>query len=129
MTERGNPAPASMEEIQQGWHELSSKVARLEAEKTGLETENKLLRTLFERAVEHRQKSHTELVLLLTGLVSKLPINDVGVVVSKLIEHNNNVSQYLAALINGAADAPLPQPAVLQTLEQTRRELTAAIKP
>ncbi len=131
MTERvnGSPTAASLEEVQQGWHELSARVELLETAKAGLEKENKLLRDLLERAIEHRQKSHGELVLLLTGLVSKLPLNDVGVIVSKLMEHNTNLSQYLAALIKGTVDAPLPQPAVLQTLEQTRRNLQAAIKP
>lgn len=131
MTEResgANPA-ASLEEVQQGWHELSARVFQLESAKAGLEKENKQLRELLERAIEHRQKSHSELVLLLTGLVSKLPLNDVGVIVSKLMEHNSNLSEYLAALIKGTADAPLPQPAVLQTLEQTRRKLQAAIQP
>ncbi|HEY5910242.1 MAG TPA: hypothetical protein VJA21_06515 [Verrucomicrobiae bacterium] len=131
MTEQASaPAEsASLQEVQQGWHELSARVEQLESAKAGLEKENKLLRELLERAIEHRQKSHGELVLLLTGLVSKLPLNDVGVIVSKLMEHNTNLSQYLAALIKGTADAPLPQPAVLQTLEQTRRKLHAAIEP
>lgn len=129
MTERETRAPAPLEEVQRGWHELKSKVAQIEVEKNLLESENKLLRTLLERAIEHRQKSHGELVLLLTALVSKLPLNDVGIIVSKLVEHNSNCSQYLAALIHGVADAPLPQPAVLQTLEQTRREILAALRP
>lgn len=129
MTETVANAAASVEEIQQGWPELTLRVKQLEAEKVALEAENKALRLLLERVIEHRQKSHGELILLLTSLVSKLPLNDVGVIVSKLIEHNTNVSQVLAALAKGAADVVLPQPAVLQTLEQTRRELVAALKP
>ena len=78
--------------------------------------------------IEHRQKSHSELVLLLTALVSKLPISDVGVIVSKLVEHNSGVAEVCAALAHGKADAPLPQPMVLKALEQTKSELLAGIK-
>src|SRR5215813_833163 len=103
MTETESPpAPvASMEELQKGWPELKLRVGQLENEKSALQQENKSLRALLERVIDHRQKSHSELVLLLTALVSKLPINDVGVIVSKLVEHNNNVSQILAALGKG----------------------------
>ncbi len=118
-----------MEEIQQSWHLLTSRVARLEAEKGAIEHENKALRALLERVIEHRQKSHTELVLLLTGLVSKLPINDVGVIVSKLVEHSRNVNQSLAVFGKGGTEADLPQPELLKTLEQTKRDLAAALKP
>src|SRR6185295_18764553 len=90
--------PTSVEEIQKGWNDLKLRVGQLEAERNILEKENKSLRFLLERVVEHRQKSHGELVLLLTGLVTKLPINDVGVVVSKLVQHNANVSEMCAAL-------------------------------
>lgn len=120
---------ASVEEIQQGWHELTGRVRQLEAEKSALEHANKTLRQTLEKVIEHRQKTHNELVLLLTGLVSKLPISDVGVMVSRLVEHNSNVNHYLGALINGAVDAPIPQPELLKTLDQTKRELTAAYKP
>lgn len=119
----------SVEEVQQGWNELASRVGQLEAERSVLEQENKTLRFLLERVIEHRQKSHSELVLLLTGLVSKLPISDVGVVVSRLVEHNTNVSEICAALTKGTVDIVLPQPAVLKALEQTKRELLAAVKP
>src|SRR5438477_6968742 len=118
--------PASVEEIQQGWHELTLRVRQLEAEKGALEQENKALRSLLERAIEHRQKSHSELVLLLTTLVSKLPLNDIGAIVSRLVEHNTNVGQYLAALVKGTAEAHIPQPTVLKTLEQSKRDLLAA---
>lgn len=121
--------PASVEEIQQGWHELKLRVGQLEAERSVLEHENKALRFLLERVVEHRQKSHGELVLLLTSLVSKLPINDIGVVVSKLVEHNANVTEVCAALAKGKAETTLPQPALLRALDSTKRELQAALKP
>lgn len=131
MTDREKPAApgASLEEIQQGWEELRSRVAQLEAERGALEQENKALRFLIERVIDHRQKSHSELVLLLTTLVSKLPIGEIGVLVAKLVEHNANVSQFLAALGKGTADANMPQPEVLKTLEQTKRDLAAAVKP
>ncbi len=121
--------PASPEEIQQGWHELLLRVGQLENERGALQEENRALRKLLERAIEHRQRSHSELVLLLTALVSKLPINDVGVIVSKLVEHNEHVSQVLGALVKGKPDEALPQPVVLQTLDQAKRDITAAIKP
>lgn len=120
---------ASPEEVQRGWHELKLKVEQLNAECDALEKENHNLRQLIGRVIEHRQKSHGELVMLLTGLVSKLPINDIGVVVAKLVEHNNNVNEVLAALVHGKADAPMPMPAMLKALDQTKRELLAAIKP
>ncbi len=123
------PSAASVEEIQQGWHELTSRVGQLEAERNLLEQENKALKFLLERVIDHRQKSHSELVLLLTGLVSKLQINDIGVIVSRLVEHNTNVSQYLAALVKGTVDVAMPQPALLKTLEQTKRDLTNALNP
>lgn len=120
---------ASPEEVQQGWRELKLKVEQLNAECDALAKENHNLRQLIGRVIEHRQKSHAELVMLLTGLVSKLPINDIGVVVAKLVEHNNNVNEVLAALMHGKADAPMPMPAMLKALDQTKRELVAAIKP
>ncbi len=120
---------ASLEEIQETWHELTSRVGQLEAERNLLEQETKALRFLLERVIDHRQKSHSELVLLITGLVSKLQINDIGVIVSRLVEHNTNVSQYLAALVKGAVDVAMPEPAILKTLEQTKRDLVAAFKP
>jgi hypothetical protein len=117
------------EEPQPNSPDLRLKLNQLESEKNALEQEVKALRNLLERTIDHRQKSHNELVLLLTGLVSKLPINDVGGIVARLVEHNNNVSQYLAALIKGTADVVAFQPAVLKTLEQTKRDLSAALKP
>ena len=49
--------------------------------------------------------------------MSKLPLNDVGVIVSKLVEHNTSVSQVLAALTKGTAEVALPQPEILKTLD------------
>jgi len=127
-TEHVAPPPAAMEEVQQGWYDLKSRVGQLETEKQALEQENKSLRFLLERVVDHRQKSHNELVLILTNLVSKLPLNDLGAVIARLVEHNTNVSQYLAALLKGTADVNLPQPAVLKNLDQTKRDLLTALK-
>jgi hypothetical protein len=118
-----------VEEIQKGWHELTLRVGQLETERSALEQDNKALRSLLERAIEHRQKSHGELVLLLTGLVGKLPINDVAVVVSKLVEHNAHVSATCAALAKGKAEAAMPQLSVLKALDQTKRDLAAALQP
>jgi hypothetical protein len=117
-----------MEDIQKGWNELKLRVEQLEADRGALEQENKTLRALLKRVIDHRQKSHSELVLILTALVSKLPLNDVGVILSKLVEHNTNVSQMLAALTKGTAETDLPQPAVLKTLDQTKRDLLAALR-
>lgn len=117
------------DEVQPGWNDLKTRVAQLEAERIALQQDNKQLRFLLERVAEHRQKSHSELVNLLAGLVSKLPIQDVGGIVSRLIEHNTSVNQYLAALLKGTAEADLPKPAILKNLEQTKKELTAQVKP
>lgn len=127
--QKSNGPVTSMEEIQKGWQGLAARVENLEAERGGLEQENKALRELLEKAIEHRQKSHGELVNLIAGLVSKLPINDVGVVVSRLVEHNSHVSEVCAALANGKIEANVLQPAILKVLEQTKRDLTGAIKP
>ena len=112
MTGTAQPAaaPPSIEEIQQGWPELILRVGQLEAEKMVLEQENKSLRFLLERVIDHRHKSHNELVLIMTNLVSKLPLNDLGAIVGRLVEHNTNVCQYLAALVKGTVDVHLPQP-------------------
>ena len=120
---------APVDEIQAGWYELTSRVSRLETERAVLEQENQALRSLLERVVEHRQKSHSQLVLILAGLVSKLPINDVSIVVGKLMEHTAQVNEICAALSKGTAEANMPQPAVLKTLDDTKRDLMAALKP
>lgn len=119
----------TLEEVQRDWTDLKTRVGQLEGERALLERENKTLRLLLERVVEHRQRSHGELILLLTGLVSKLPINDVGVVVAKLVEHNANVAEVCAALSKGSVESGLPQPTLLKNLEQAKHELVAAIKP
>jgi hypothetical protein len=87
-----------IEEIQRDWHDFTLRVQQLETERAALEHENKMLRSLVERVVEHRQKSHGELVNLLATLVSRLPINDIGVVVSRLVEHNAHVTEVSASL-------------------------------
>ncbi len=120
---------ASVDDIQHGWNELMLKVKELEAARGALEQENKALRTLLETVIAHRQKSHSELVVLLTTLISKLPINDIGVLVSRLVEHNNNVNHFLAAIIKGGTDAPMEQPDLIRTLEHAKAELRAAVKP
>ncbi len=83
-----NAPPVPLEEIQKSWNELTLKVEQLETAGSALEQENKALRSLVARAIEHRQRSHGELVNLLATLVSRLPINDIGVVVARLVEHN-----------------------------------------
>src|SRR6516225_8431366 len=123
----GTPAPLA--EIQKSWSDLTLRVAQLETEKAALEQENKTLRSLVERIVEHRQKSHGELVNLLATLVSRLPLNDAGVVVSRLVEHNQHVTEVCGSLIKGKLEDNLLQPAILKNLEKTKRELTAAFKP
>ena len=123
-----NPA-ASVEEMQKGWHELTLRVSQLEVERASLQHENKNLRQLIERVIEHRQKSHGELVLLLTGLVSKLPINEVGVIISKLMEHNKQVCDMLASMVHGNTPDGLPQPQILMVLDQVKRDLAAKLKP
>jgi len=115
--------------MQQGWHALTLKVEQLRAELGGLAQETKALHLLLERVIDHRQKSHTELVLILSSLVGKLPLNDVGVFLSKLVEHNSNVSQFFGALVKGGADAVLSQPELLKALDQNKRDLAAALKP
>src|ERR1019366_8419140 len=107
---------APVEDIQKGWNELKLRVEQLQADRVALQQENHALRVLLERVIDQRQKSHSELVTILTTLVSKLPLNDVGVIVSRLVEHNTNVSQVLAALTKGTVEAELPQPEILKTL-------------
>jgi len=123
------PASPAPEEDPQRFHELTLRVAELEMSRAGLEQENKTLRLLLEKVIAHRQKSHGELVMLLTSLISKLPINDIGGIVSRLVEHNSNLSQFSAALLKGVADEHLPEPALLRTLDHTKKDLVAAVKP
>ena len=122
-------AIASLEKIQREWFDLKLRVAQLETERTGLEAENKQLRVLMERVVEHRQKSHSELITLLTTLVSKLPINDIGVIVSRLMEHNQHVIEVSTSLTKGKLEDHILQPAILKQLDKTKRELMVTLQP
>ena len=122
------PVP-SLEDIQRDWHDLTLRIQQSETECRVLEQENKTLRGLIEKVVEHRKKSHGELVNLITTLVTKLPINDVGVIVSRLVEHSNTVNEVSAALIHGKNDENILQPAILKLLDKVRRDLLAAIRP
>ena len=110
-TENARAPEVSEGESSKNGQSLELKVGQLEAEVKALEREAKAIRQLLERAMEHRQKSHSELVLLLAGLVSKLPINEVGAVVSRLVEHNAQIGQFHAAIGKGAAaEMVLPEP-------------------
>jgi hypothetical protein len=122
-------ATVSVDKIQRGWLDLTLKVSQLEAENTVLAQENQTLKKLVERVVEHRQKSHGELVNLIATLVSRLPLNDVGVVVSRLVEHNQHVAEVSAGLIKGKLEDNLLQPAILKQMEKTKRDLLAAFQP
>ena len=122
------PIP-SLEEIQRSWHDLTLRQQQSETECRALEQENKALRGLVERIVEHRKKSHGELVNLITTLVTKLPINDVGVIVSRLVEHSAAVNEVSAALIQGKNEENLLQPAILKQLDKVRRDLLATVRP
>ncbi|HEX9048265.1 MAG TPA: hypothetical protein VF988_14665 [Verrucomicrobiae bacterium] len=128
-TQNGANAVPSLEEIQRNWHDLTLRMQQSENECRALEQENKSLRALLEKVVEHRKKSHGELVNLITTLVTKLPINDVGVIVSRLVEHSAAVNEVCAALIHGKNEENLLQPAILKALDKARRDLTAAVKP
>ena len=103
--ENGAAPIPTVEELQKGWHDLNLKVRQMDAELTMVEQENKLLRSLLERMIEHRQKSHAEMISILTSLVTKLPINDIGVVVSRLVEHNEHVNEVSSALAKGKKPA------------------------
>jgi len=122
-----SPVP-SVEEIQKSWHDLTLMVRQLDAELTTVEQENKALRSLLERIVEHRQKSHGEMISILTSLVTKLPINDIGVIVSRLVEHNAQVNEVCAALAKGKIDDSQLQPVILKVLEKTKDSLAAFLK-
>ncbi len=127
-SENGAGPVPSVEEVQKGWQDLNLKVRQLDAELTTVEQENKSLRSLLERIVEHRQKSHAEMVSILTSLVTKLPINDVGVLVSRLVEHNAEVNEVSAALAKGRIEESQLQPVILKVLERTKDELAAVVK-
>ena len=122
-------ALVSVEKIQREWSDLTLRVAQLETGHSALEKENKQLRQTLERAVEYRKKSHGELITLLTTIVSKLQLNDVSVLVARLMEHGQHVNEISAALINGRNDEAILQPAILKALDKTRRDLAAAVPP
>ncbi len=119
----------SVEKIQRDWNDVTLRLAQAESHSHALEAENKALRSLVERSVEHRQKSHSELVNLIATLVSRLPLNDVGVVVARLVEHNQHVTEVCASLIKGKLDDNLLQPAILKQMEKSKRDLASAFKP
>ncbi len=123
------PTPATVvKDAPQDLRDLTLKVAQIQAELSALMQDNKSLRLLLERVIDHRQKSHTELVLLLTNLVGKLPLNDVGVFVSKLVEHNSQTSQFGGALAGHADSTVMAQPELLKTLEQRKQDIAADLK-
>ena len=128
-TENGAAPPVSAEEMQRLWPDLTLRLQQLETEQGVLEGENKALRSLVERVIEHRQKSHGELVNMLTTLVSRLPLNDVGVVVARLVEHNVHVAEVCASLAKFKLEDDLLQPAILKALDKTKRDLLLALKP
>jgi hypothetical protein len=127
-SENGASPVSSVEEMQRGWQDLNLRVRQLDAELTTMEQENKSLRSLLERIVEHRQKSHAEMVSILTSLVTKLPINDIGVIVSRLVEHNAQVNEVSAALAKGRIEESQLQPVILKALERTKDQLIAVMK-
>ena len=129
MSQQQNGAPAPLENIQRDWNDLTLRMAQAETERTLLEAENKNLRTLLERTIEHRQKSHTELVNILATLVSKLPLNDIGVIVSRLVEHNQHALEISASLLKGTIEEGALQPAILKQLDKTKRDLAALVAP
>ena len=120
--------PPTGNDLQREWPEVRLRLEQLTSRCTVLEEEVRSLRRLLERVIEHRQKSHGELVLLLTGLVSKLPIQDVGTFVSRLVEHNSHVSDILTALGKGQADAEMVRPPLLEALEETKNRLREAAR-
>ena len=103
------------------------RVRQLEADQQALAQENQTLRRMLERVIEHRQKSHGQLINILAGLVSKLPINEVGPIVSQLVLHNEHVAEISSALVKGTIAAELPEPASVRNLDQAKRELLAAL--
>jgi hypothetical protein len=131
MTPKENPAAVSSaaEETPPDSSELKSRLAQLEAEQSAAEKEIKTLRLLLESSIEHRQKSHGELIIILTNLVSKLPINEVGVIVARLMEHNTQVGEYLSTLLKGKPGETVSVPQALKVFEQTKKDLRAAVKP
>jgi len=119
----------ALEEIQRDWPDLKLRLQDTEVQCRVLEQENKALRGLLEKVVEHRKKSHSELVTLVTTLATKMPINDVGMIVTRLMEHGASVNEVCSAIISGRNEENFLQPAILRALDKAKNELTAAIKP
>jgi len=122
-------AVPTLEEIQRDWPDVRLRLQDAEVQCRVLEQENKTLRGLLEKVVEHRKKSHSELVTLVTTLATKMPINDVGMIVTRLMEHGASVNEVCSAIISGRNEENFLQPAILRALDKARGELTAAIKP
>ena len=122
-------AVPTLEEIQRDWPDVRLRLLDAEVQCHVLEQENKALRGLLEKVVEHRKKSHSELVTLITTLATKMPINDVGMIVTRLMEHGASVNEVCSAIISGRNEENFLQPAILRALDKARGELTAAIKP
>src|ERR1700743_3767696 len=100
-TENGAGPVVSAEEIQKAWSNFTLRVEQLETGNAALEHENKALRRMLENSIEYRKKSHAELVTLITTLISKLPVNDLGVIITRLVEHSNQVAEVCSALAGG----------------------------
>jgi hypothetical protein len=128
-TENGAGPVVSAEEIQKAWSNFTLRVEQLETGNAALEHENKALRRMLENSIEYRKKSHAELVTLITTLISKLPVNDLGVIITRLVEHSNQVAEVCTALAGGKLEDNQLQPASLKLLDKTKRDLIAAIKP
>jgi hypothetical protein len=124
-----HPEVPTLEEIQRDWPGVRLRLQEAEVECRALAQENKALRGVLEKVVEHRKKSHSELVTLITTLATKLPTNDVGVLVTRLVEHGAGVNEVCSAIIQGRNEENLLQPAILRALDKSKRDLTAAIKP
>jgi hypothetical protein len=127
-TENLAPAAVPLEQMQREWDGLKSKLVQLETEQSALEMEIKALRRLLESSIDHRQKSHGELVIVLTNLVSKLPLNDVGIIIARLMEHNARTAEFLSALLKGKPGEMPPAPPALKVFEETKHNLLAAVK-
>ena len=65
-------AVPTLEEIQRDWPDVRLRLQDAEVQCRVLEQENKTLRGLLEKVVEHRKKSHSELVTLVTTLATKI---------------------------------------------------------
>jgi hypothetical protein len=119
---------ASVEEIQREWKELKLKVEQAAAERSTIEAENKALRFLMERLIEHRQRSHGDLVNFLVELVGKLPLNNIGLLVSRLVDHNAEVCEVCVGLLKGKAEV-VSKPALLKSLDDRKQAIRDAIRP